>query len=465
MVLDTKRRIIREAKRAFLAWFAVYFMIFLCLLGYKWQTREHYRAEAAIKNLPDPIIVKKKVFKQVQVPKKNNSNSNKQQILLENLGKHEPAILDAIDDLETKVTALEGMLTLLEGEKELLDGVAAQLGSLNPSNISPMTPPANKDVGDKLASTVLPLLMTSSLSSLQPDELESRFSNAIQELQAHANNNSNNSSSNNGEDADWWNQLATILSSSEQFPEKEASLSGEAHCLDSTQVPAGVARMSDLKQAIHKINALLEKRDPEGDISDSMMPASMEELDDKLERDLEVLFREIVQLSKDSQISKNKKDKEKSGCIEKGQVIEMVEEGLMAINRRGDVRKAIKRQLKKLDPTISDQEIILDADLPLVKLPIPKRETINLQRVLDTPLLTKTGEWIDQLVELGGGYHDGLDRFLDSYASGEESVGTKLVRNLLEASGKVELTRPKALVEKLPPQAKGVVEKLQKLIG
>ena len=51
MVLDTKRRIIREAKRAFLAWFAVYFMIFLCLLGYKWQTREHYRAEAAIKNL------------------------------------------------------------------------------------------------------------------------------------------------------------------------------------------------------------------------------------------------------------------------------------------------------------------------------------------------------------------------------------------------------------------------------
>jgi hypothetical protein len=125
----------------------------------------------------------------------------------------------------------------------------------------------------------------------------------------------------------------------------------------------------------------------------------------------------------------------------------MVEEGLLALHRHADLRTVLQQKVLELDPSSADS-IILDADFPMMQPTIPDRDTINLRRLLDTPLLTKTADWIDQLVEICGGYNDTLDQLLDSLA-GRESVGETLVRRLLKELGRVEIPHPKMITQKL----------------
>ena len=102
------------------------------------------------------------------------------------------------------------------------------------------------------------------------------------------------------------------------------------------------------------------------------------------------------------------------------------------------------------DPSFSADSIIFDTDFPMRQPTIPDPSKVNVWWLLDKPLLTKTTDWIDQLVELVGGYNDTVDQFLNSFA-GRESVRGILVRRLLEASGWVEIPHPQTLAQKLRP--------------
>jgi hypothetical protein len=106
-----------------------------------------------------------------------------------------------------------------------------------------------------------------------------------------------------------------------------------------------------------------------------------------------------------------------------------------------DVRDALRTTALELDPQLKEDDLILDADLPVPKPQTGDNTTvINLRSVIDSPLAMKSVEWIDRLVDLIGGYNDKLDQYLDSLLSHESaSVGEFIVERLLHKAGLVDI--------------------------
>jgi hypothetical protein len=161
-------------------------------------------------------------------------------------------------------------------------------------------------------------------------------------------------------------------------------------------------------------------------------------------------------------------------CIDTQFVYSLVEAGLSAQNVGGvGIRDALLKRAGELNPTAA-KEVILDADLPLTKPKDIGRQTsssysisssINLRDVIDTPLLVKSIDWIDQFVDMIGGHNDNLDRYLDSWTAennGGSSVGEAIVQHLLQRTGSINVD-PKSVAEKYLPAGSG--EKLSKILG
>jgi hypothetical protein len=131
-------------------------------------------------------------------------------------------------------------------------------------------------------------------------------------------------------------------------------------------------------------------------------------------------------------------------CANEEQLMELIEQGLLALRRRAPLRNALKRTLLDMDPSAA-KSIILDADLPMTHPAIPQADTINLRQVLDTQLLSNAGSWMDNLVDLCSGYNDSVDKFFDSIAGpGHAPVG----EIILQKAGKVNVPHPKKLLGK-----------------
>jgi hypothetical protein len=133
-------------------------------------------------------------------------------------------------------------------------------------------------------------------------------------------------------------------------------------------------------------------------------------------------------------------------CANEELLMELVEEGLLALRRRAPLRNVLKRKLLDMDPTA--KSIILDADLPMTHPAIPQADTINLRQVLDTQLLSKASSWIDHLVDLCSGYNDSVDKFFDSIA-GAGHAHAHVGEIVLQKAGKVDVPHPKRLLEKI----------------
>jgi hypothetical protein len=252
-----------------------------------------------------------------------------------------------------------------------------------------------------------------------------------------------------------WASLYSSLSS--DFPEKVPSED------TSVSVPAGAARMSDLEQHVKAVYDVLDKRSrlvAGGDLPDAFLPETGARL--------EQLTRQGIDEALDAIISalapgKSASDNRSNGpCLGEIEILEIVDEGLLAMQKHADLRNALRKKVMELDPSATS--IILDADLPPPTPKIPPRETINLRRVLETPLLLKLADGIDRIVEMAGGHNDQLDQWLDSVVVGRESVGGLVVRRLLEESGKVEIPTLDTVKSRLPPQAREVLNKASNLV-
>lgn len=133
-------------------------------------------------------------------------------------------------------------------------------------------------------------------------------------------------------------------------------------------------------------------------------------------------------------------------CIDEEVVNAVITAGLNAQTAHTDVRDALRKTILELDDEASDEELILDADLDSFgevsasksrdRDPLP---SINLRELIDSPLLMKSIDWVDVLVDIFGGYNDDLDQYLDSLTMlhGTNSVGEILVESLLERAGKI----------------------------
>ena len=131
-----------------------------------------------------------------------------------------------------------------------------------------------------------------------------------------------------------------------------------------------------------------------------------------------------------------------SSCsIDKELVASMISAGLNAQTARADVQEALRRAILQHDPAMSVDDLILDADLGGAGTCGGSSgvKSINLRSIIDTPLLIKSIDWIDVVVDTIGGYSDGLDQYLDSLTGlhGTTSVGEILVEGILEQAGNV----------------------------
>jgi hypothetical protein len=196
-----------------------------------------------------------------------------------------------------------------------------------------------------------------------------------------------------------------------------------------------------------KIENLLDRRVKGGTIATALMPETIGVLERESRGRINSVFDDIIAKAPKASGGGGDGSSSSNSCIDEEQLMGLIDEGLLALLRRADLRDVLQRKVLELDP--SAESVILDADFPMMQQRIPERKSINLRRVLDTSLLVETIAWVDQLVEMIGGYNDRFDQFLDSMASGRESVGEIVVRRLLEESGRVEIPHPKKIIEKV----------------
>ena len=187
-------------------------------------------------------------------------------------------------------------------------------------------------------------------------------------------------------------------------------------------------------------------------------------------------------------------------CVDKFFVYSLVEAGIQAQFVGDDVREALLKRMVELKPeTANDDSLILDADLPLsnnkagtssssssdyrtrlVSSSSSSSSTINLRDVIETPVLIKSIDWIDQFVELIGGYNDDVDRYLDSIteyggtnnngggiggggsssSSSSSSVGMVVIQRVLEHAGLINVNPQTVIEQHLPSSVSDMVSRM-----
>jgi hypothetical protein len=127
-------------------------------------------------------------------------------------------------------------------------------------------------------------------------------------------------------------------------------------------------------------------------------------------------------------------------CVSQQDVVDMMDEGVNAIQRRLDVRRVLTNHLLSTFD-VSEADLILDAPLdpPTQNMPATKPITLNLRQVMDTPLLKEMERWIDAALDHVGGHFDSLDQLVDKLAADNSSVGKALMSKLQTLAGKVEI--------------------------
>lgn len=429
-----KQMIVKEAKRAAVAWLVVYVIMLVCLLAYRWQTKGYYQAEyerklAALENI---TMSTRKVEPWWTVQEK----------------KVEEAI-ESIRELkraqEEKFRGLRQQEKTLEKMKAEIDQLDISVGGSSEKVVK--TSPSLNSLLDRAALKQIP--NTKALSYL--------FNQAVDDLKAIV-------SLSESESVDW-EAIQNTLSS--EFPDRVASSQESSETLNcptanndqgaSASIPDEAARMSDLEEQVKEVYAVLNNRAKlrEGAIAEALLPETADRLNDSIEKRINETLNMIV--STVTAGSKASRDKRSTGsCVDEEDILGIVEEGLLALQMHADLRNVLRKKIVELDPSAST--IILDADLPPPTPKIPARDSMNLRQIIETPIVFKLAGAIDIFVEMVGGYNDQLDQWLDSVAGGRKSVGEMVVRQFLEESGKLEIPTVEAAKGRLPPQVQDLLK-------
>ena len=144
-----------------------------------------------------------------------------------------------------------------------------------------------------------------------------------------------------------------------------------------------------------------------------------------------------------------------TSCLADDDVLALVEVGLRTLQRRGDLRSALLHQVKELDPSLAETLIldaIFDTQPPLPNSVLGKSTTLNVQRVVDTPLLQHSAHAINRVFEWARPYTDRLDVYLETLKRRNEgelaegaSPGDILIHHVLQSTGAMELPVPEPL--------------------
>jgi hypothetical protein len=392
----TPREVLKEALKAGLIWLVIDLFLFVILLSYKWQTKNYYNHKKGVNDLTQHSAQLKDLLKRYD------------KVLLEQASQR-----DHVRQHQSKLMAKTGPLKEFDftNAEEPRDGPTVRLGTVN----------------------FVKLLMQSSLS-------EASFPKAMNDLTGLIHSK---------DTVDW---LAVDQVLKRDFPEKLASKNPFTSCSAvKANVPKDTARISDLEDIINEFNDLFEGRieySPLGDDQDytALMPSSQIMANRWIKSQTENLVKTIVSASQ-KQGSTGIKPKDQHECMNEGKIMMLVEVGLTALLRKADLRNVLRSKAMQLDP--SAKSIILDADLPPARPISLAPSKLQLRRIIDKPILYEIIDWIDQLVEISGGYSDVVDQYLDSLAGNAmASIGEIFMNRLLEESKKIELPHPKPLADK-----------------
>ena len=436
--LDRTQMIIREAKRAAVAWVVVYGILFLGLLTYRWQTRAYYQAEYERK-----LAALEKITSMTTTTK----NTTETPDIEPWWNQQEERVEEAIRDIQDLKKSQEEKLMKVKQQLAAAQTLSEELSAMD------FSVEFNQKTARSIDSLTHVLERPSLAELSNTDVLEQLFTQAVEDLTAMA------------ASADYveWKSLQSYFST--DFPERLPSTQSVIHVEEMAppSVPAEAARMSELEGHVKAVYDVLDKRSKlvaGANLPEALLPETRARLEQLTRQGIDEALDGIVSTLLSAKPVLD--DFSTDSCLGDEEVVEIVEEGLSALQTRADLRNALRKKVMEMDPSATS--IILDADLPPPMPKIPVHKTLNLRRVLETPLLMKLAPGIDRIVEMAGGYNDQLDQWLDSIAVSRESIGEVVVRLILEKSGEVEIPTLDAAKSRLPPHAQELLNKAHNVI-
>jgi len=456
------QRIANEAKKTIIPLIVLHFFYFVLILGHRYQTQSHYSSEAAVAAqlaaaaiTEDPTSVtpvnSKIIVKKKKVEHTNPLEQYKEPIhhLSKELSKAQEYVridteqilqhLETLESIEQNNVLTQDLLLLSKTTGEDDDEVTKEKIS-------------DSDVKSALYHW-RGLLSIGSLRDIPYDGLEESFHNVTEEIKAIE-------KSLNDEKLIKQFMFDTSLGG---FVVKEQSVficpphsdnsDSESKRNGKNRDSLAYAYESDLHHYLKKFEKKFSNR-AQGRGIHALLPESIKELEDIMESKMKIILEDIITVADDLEgqldqittgvkgsTSSSSSSSVGSSCVDTDLVHTLVEAGLQALLAHGDVREALRKTTLQLDPKTSEDELILDADLPLIDESHIKSygndammKSINIRSKIDTPLLMKSVHWIDHFIDAIGGYNDGLDQYLDSLTDyrGGNSVGELVVESILE---------------------------------
>ena len=479
--LNKREAAVTEAKRAVLLFIVFHVCAFAVMMGYRLHTQCYYLSQAAIAQelsniivVPEPIII---------VPKKKKEKKPKIKIIDDSPLERYEAPMQLLSNrlLEAQESIRINTETIYR-HIDTLGFLDKKIENLLQSLIEEEDGSDERDDDAQIQSAVRhwrELMSVGSLREIPHQQLGAVFGdarNAIMEI-VRVNNHDGDRSKKN----DYGNKLIKRFIFDTGLGSEIAKEPSEFFCpipsaefedddsdtykktKDPQQKIEGAAYETDLEDRLEKFEAIFGNRIQANGIQ-ALLPESVGEIQVEIEEQLEDLFDDItdfiddleakLEKAKADRLEKDERSISSASCINEDLVTTLITAGLNAQTAHTDVREALRRAILQFDTQISEDKLILDADLDaigarasniekskgrkLVGNERPIMKNINFRSMIDTPLLTKSIDWIDILVDAVGGYSDELDSYLDSLAGfhGTTSVGEILVENLLEQAGK-----------------------------
>lgn len=492
-----KRLIATEAKKTILPLFVLYFIGFVFILAYRYHTQQYYTSQALLaaqhqvttstELLEDTIIVsmnkkKKKKKKKVGVlqPTKINNPLEQYKEPIEQLSKE---LLDAQESVRIHTTKILQHLETLEA-MEQSDILTQDLLLLLLPSSTTTTTTDDEDQEVKLDSDSEKydvkssldhwrgIISIGSLREIPYDELKDTFDSVTKEIKAIENN--NNSMMDDEESTEKLREqfmFDTILGSTVVKEQSEfvcTSIGGDSNNKNkknnnrvSSKTASSYAYENDLQDYLNEYEKKFGNR-VQGQGIHALLPESIEALENTTESKIQIIIEDIYDLAEDlkeklehttiTTKTLSSSGDDKSSCVDPEFVTTLVDVGLKALLVHGDVREALRKATLQFDTETSEDELILDADLPLNNESLKSSsnnnnknnknnlmQSINIRSKIDTPLLVKSVDWIDHFIDAISGYSDELDQYLDSITDyhGSTSVGEIVVEKILEQAGHV----------------------------
>ncbi|KAG7354820.1 hypothetical protein IV203_004176 [Nitzschia inconspicua] len=418
--------------------------MFVALLGYRYNTQRYYYSKQLLLQQQHQEQQNAATIASTSAATTESSSLVLQDRIIE---KYQTPIQSLTEDLITTQNVIQSKLDTLETFRE-------RLILMQQSTSTAWQKPSLLQQDDS-SFDAMPLdhwkqlLAIEKLHDLSSEqELETLFRNAIQEMNTIVSTPSRVN----------WNHVKDVWEEGTQIEHHPRDVS----CPESPQpkqqqkpstrvVPPDAAREQDLQEVLGNFDRFFSKRNGGVGVH-ALLPQTRKEVEKWTLDTAETVLQEITmaiqqleeQIKQQQQIQRNQGGVATidtasllASCdVDIEMITALVDAGLKAMAAQNSVREALhKTTLQYSDSSV---EVILDADLPAShnnkETFLSSNYVINLRDVIESPLLIKSMDWIDALVDLMGGYNDKVDQYLDALA-GRNSVGEVVVENVLKRAG------------------------------